>query len=125
MGDEHAGIERVSQAGDYVHEARAPRDHGVGDAGEAHHPGGDWGTGVEQRREAEMNGSRLEDRDRHLDDPATALGAYAGGFHVHDGEAGVLEGQRGGRQVRGHPAGAATSCSGDRRHPAPARSRPS
>src|SRR2546425_3996362 len=84
VGDEHSGIECVSQTGDYVDEARAPRDHGVGDAGEAHHPGRDCGTGIEQGGEPEMHGSRLEDRDGHLEDPTTALGASAGCFHVHD-----------------------------------------
>ena len=123
VGDEHRGIQCSSETGHDVPETGATGNHAVSDAGEPRHPQGNRGPRVEQRLEGQVDGSALEDGYGHLEDPTADLGPHAGRFHVHDGEAGVLEGL--GCRARGHPVGAARSCTGDRRHRAPARCRPS
>src|SRR5439155_26359095 len=102
-------------------------ERAVGDTGEARNPGRDRRTGVEQRLEGKVDAAALEDRHRHYEDAPAVLGPPPppGRLHIDDGEAGVLEGWRGEDQARGHRVGAVTSCSGGRRRPAPARSRPS
>ena len=70
VGDEHPGIERACETGDNVLEARPTGDQAVGDAGEARHPRGNWSPRVEQCFEGEVDGSALEDRHRHLEDPS-------------------------------------------------------
>ena len=127
VGDEYAGLERPAETGGNVLEPGATDDQAVGDTGEARHPRRDRDTGVEQRLEGKVDGAALEDRHRHFEDAPAVLGPPPppGRLHIDDGEAGVLEGWRGEGQARGHRVGAATSCSGGRRRPAPARSRPS
>src|SRR5437899_10114405 len=56
VGDEHAGVERVSETCRHVHETGATGDQAVGDAGEARYPRRNRGPRVEQRLEAELAG---------------------------------------------------------------------
>ena len=120
---EHSAFERPSEIENHVGKALPAGDQGVGDPREPRDPRGDRNAGIEQRVEREMDRATLEDRDCHLEDAAAAGGGRFGPrrFDVDDGEPAVLERERGDRRVRGHRAGAATSCTGGRRPPAPAR----
>jgi len=115
VGDEHRGIQCSSETGHDVPETGATGNHAVSDAGEPRHPQGNRVPGSSSASKARWMVPPLEDGYGHLEDPTADLGPHAGRFHVHDGEAGVLEDSDAGLEVipserQGHAPGTAATA---------------